>query len=72
MPLALMLRWNSIALVQKIPIPILFYSAACDEIVPSRQMRTLYKASQSAQRWRTLVTFAHGEHNSLYIQPHYM
>ncbi|KAJ1952967.1 hypothetical protein IWQ62_006101, partial [Dispira parvispora] len=58
-------HWSSVDRIQVIPVPILFLSAAKDEIVPSWMMSQLSQQAQQPQ-W---VTFPHALHDSIYQQP---
>lgn len=64
-------RWESEKIVSTIPssVPVLFFSARQDEIVPPSHMDTLYRLSQSQDK--TFFRYEQSQHNDTVAQPEY-
>ena len=58
----LKLNWNSIETIQHITSPILFIAGELDEIVPHKQMISLYHAANESE-YKQMTTYANGKHN---------
>eukprot|EP00172_Hildenbrandia_rubra_P001328 Plantae.Rhodophyta-Hildenbrandia_rubra.ctg18693.p1 GENE.Plantae.Rhodophyta-Hildenbrandia_rubra.ctg18693~~Plantae.Rhodophyta-Hildenbrandia_rubra.ctg18693.p1 ORF type:complete len:288 (+),score=34.23 Plantae.Rhodophyta-Hildenbrandia_rubra.ctg18693:475-1338(+) len=60
-------RWNSLRIINKVKIPILFLSGLRDELVPPSHMRRLHEAA-SASTVKHMKTFADGTHNDTWYR----
>jgi fermentation-respiration switch protein FrsA (DUF1100 family) len=64
-------RWDSLATIATLRLPILFLSALADEMVPPAQMRALAAAAGKSSPSITIIPFASGHHMDLPDQPGY-
>lgn len=63
-------KWyNSEKIQNFVDLPILFISGQADELIPSRQMKTLFEKCPSKKKEMKLFPF--GTHNETWTQPYY-
>ena len=61
-------KWDSTALAGKLSVPVLYISGDSDEIVPSEQMKDLYRKSKESSRLPRLHSVKGGTHNETWLQ----
>ena len=64
----LRIKWDSTALAGKLSVPVLYISGDSDEIVPSEQMKDLYRKSKESSRLPRLHSVKGGTHNETWLQ----
>jgi fermentation-respiration switch protein FrsA (DUF1100 family) len=63
-------KWNSLQVIEKVYVPILFLSGAKDQLVPPKHMATLHKAAVNSLK-KEIRIYPHGDHMDLIVQDHY-